>query len=380
MPEKSTQFGASADKHHSDRADVAAGEPTSFPLSGGRAYSVALLNAEEAALASENAGHDFIIDFGDANDVYDGDPTAQGTNTEDREALNLVYLNEIWNGKSGVGLETGLSTFTGPKYDVIGNWTFASITDDNNANGPDAITKYFTALDGSRGPTVDSQAGGRYYSFDIGDSFHGIVLCDVETVVDGVFNLWDGNTTTFNQTEDTYINITQRNWLAADLLANRGKKIVIFAHFPINPSITEGATALYWYSAGMEAVITILQNENNSGGNIVAVMTGHHHPGSQAYYGSTDPLVFREGPLNSPFSLTPRVTDAFGIRYISIRSPICMGGIDPAGIDNATSPQSYVFVTIGSIAKGEPEIRLQGFGTNPGETNFNNKNYAIIGA
>ncbi len=367
----SYSFGCIGDNHHTDRSGGIAAGATKFFYSGYRDYDNALTQAKEFAdLMTLKPEVRFIIQMGDANDVYGALPNEQGTNTEDREALNLVYLSEIWGAN-------GLGAFGRPKYDVIGNWTFGGISNANNANGTGGEAKYY-ANKPSRGPIVSDNSGSpsfdRFYSFDISNDLHCIVLDDNNTGPDD-WAYWLGGAT-WNVAMGSGFGQTQQDWLAIDLAANRGKMIVVFTHKAISPSgiFARDNINTYFAAANAEDIVAILQAEVDAGGDVVCSVACHHHPGAQQWWSSGD-----SEPDNSTLedAAIDNEVDVKGITYISLRAPICMGGVG-SSIDLATQAKAYSVITVGDMVKDGSRVRVEGLGVHPPQVDYNNSNYLVV--
>ncbi len=372
-------FVVSGDNHNTDRAGGMSG--SRFRESGFRSYETALSNAKERADLATAQGAAFLLQTGDAGDVYSLTVTDQGTNTQDREAINLVYKG---TGATGIWGTNGLGAFAGKKYDVIGNWTLGVISDDNNANGADGIAKYFAATSGVRASTVNQGADNLYYSFDIGGGFHGVVLNTIgENATVDEWLYWGGGEEDWSLArggnQEFLISATQLDWLTADLAANRGKGIVIFSHQPISPSAIAnrddaglGGFGTYYTLGNAEAIITVLASEISAGGDIIASIAGHHHPGDQAFWQSppTANIIYRDASLSQE-------VDGNGITYVTVRCPICMGGDSVDAIDLVTPNQAYGLFTVGDMGEGLPRLRVGGFGQNVAQKDYNNNRYLI---
>ncbi|MBW1784120.1 MAG: metallophosphoesterase [Deltaproteobacteria bacterium] len=365
------KFLVLADSHHTDQT----GQDLVYRYSGQRLHSISLTNVAAIATAADAIpGLSFIIHLGDDNSVTGTGSNLKGYDVapggaEGYEKRNLEYLSEF---------RAAIDAAAVPVYDVIGNWTFGGISDTNNGNGTDAITKYLTQF--TRPTTVNSGAGGRYYSFNIGNSFHGVVLDSTELAADDTWKIWDDdmngspNYAIGSSSSNKHINTTQQDWLAADLATYRGRMVVVFCHHLLSQEAQNLTSMSYHDCEDAEAVRTILEAENDAGGDVIAVISGHHHPGTQAWWGWRSIGEYADTYQFDAAVLTDNKDE--GIHYITQRSHICGQGRLSSGIVS-TSPQAYSVVTVGDIIKGGERIKVQGYGTNPSSPDYERGNYLI---
>ena len=352
-------FGVIGDSHHTDKANRA----VKFTLSGPRFYSeasadlTAFVNAMNA-----DAQVKAIIETGDFN--ADGDVKTGGTILSEAEAI--------------------FDNFIGARYHVLGNWDML----DADFTGPQDWFDYI--INGTRSPETiieiggttynDSNAdakAGHYYAFNFPNGGIGVVLDTHWTL--------NGDTFGLNHKKATVAQgcgAAQRTWLTALLAAHTTEPIVIFCHRWLYPDMTGVQPKIlhtYFNAGDAASVISIL--EAAPGGNVVAVFQGHHHPGGQAWW--DDSGIPAQG-----VEYHSRATDfcniKAGIKYYCLRAPICGWGSNPDGPTTSdddtedTPANAYYKVAFGDFVKDKFDVKVTGYGTNPGGESRGSDRYAII--
>lgn len=219
------RFGVITDIHH-----------TNLPDSEKLLHSQALGRTDRFVAAMNRLGAAFIIELGDMID-------SAGKNEN-----GVHLLQEI---------EAVLSGFGGPRYHVIGNHDFDSITRERFLE---------------RIVNTGIVPGATYYSFDCG-GLHGVVL-DAGYTVMPPHRPFDRQTADaqFFTWEDAWIPAEQLAWLKNDLAAT-SLPTVVFTHQLLHRDQSEEHTI-----KNASTVRSILEES----GKVLAVFSGHDHHGDYA--------------------------------------------------------------------------------------------------
>ena len=226
-------FGVVADLHYADK-----------DMRNSRYYRDSFEKLAECIDRFNELKPAFIIELGDFIDVSE-------------KEIEIGYLKRI---------NSVFSRFNGDRYYVLGNHDMATLSKNE-----------FLSISG---------AAGNYYSFDYG-SFHFIVL-DANYNEDGS----DYNAGNFVWTE-TYIHLTQQEWLKNDLEKAGEKKVFVFIHQTLDDN-PEDERNLHRVKNAPE-IRSILEES----GNVRAVLQGHKHSGGFSMMNGIPYVTFKgavEGP------------------------------------------------------------------------------------
>jgi len=228
----------------------------------------------DALLADMAANYSPSIIFvkGDVGENEASDPDSQ-------DAIDEVQANiAALNGK--VTTKFPLARL----HYVLGNWDLYWC---NLAQFVASVTYGTIDHDGGEGVIEDSNNGAkRYYSFDYG-GIHFIVL---DTNCDSDGNHYDGYTVRVPGLQGSYVSALQKTWLAADLAAHSSLPTIVLSHDHLGmngtqfsahyryPGFEEWPTG-YASSESADEVRAILE----AAGNVLAVISGHYHPGGVQY-------------------------------------------------------------------------------------------------
>jgi len=238
------RFGIVTDCHYADTDTL-----------GTRFYRESLDKLAECVTLMNSERVDFLIELGDIKDQ----------NRAPVEQRTLLYLQAI---------EKVFQGFDGPTYHVLGNHDMDSISK----------IQFLTHVE-----NTNIKSGRSYYSFDL-NGLRYIVL-DANYRTDGT----DYDHGNFDWT-DANIPSEELDWLRQDLAAAPGC-VIVFIH-----QLLDGVGSVYVNNAA--DVRQILQ----ASGKVLAVLQGHHHPGSYSniagiHYYTLKALVEGSGPENNSYAI-----------------------------------------------------------------------------
>lgn len=370
-------IGIFADSHRTDANSV--DRRHRYSNSGPEFYSEAQADIE-AACTAFNDDCDAMVQMGDLIDLHSGNvPTNENDTGEQGEVILAAAVAD-------------LETYTGPRYSVIGNWDMADYDFASSAtwfalirNGkrdPETITELSATTYNDKD---NNPKAARYYAFECPNGAIGIVLDSTGKTAEGAEEYQSEDTTKSSSAEFAYVPATQRTWLAATLAAHTTAPIVIFCHYWLYPEVGG-----YLECKNSGAVKDILEAYNTArisaghSGRVVAVFAGHHHPGTESWWRDDqgdDPGDYRTltDPDGSVFGI-----EYNSIKYFNLRCPICGWGSDEAGATDdgaggeATPANVYYKAIIGDFVKDVFDIKVTGFGVNPGGQSKIPKQYLAI--
>ncbi len=374
-------IGILPDTHHTDVS--ATDRRFTFRQSGPRFYSEIEADILEAT-NSFNIDCDCMVSLGDLIDVHTDNSTEEGNpNNSNTGAEGEALIDETMQD---------LENFTGPIYIANGNWDMF----DFDFQVPGDFYKYVRL--GKRSPETiieiaattytdkdSNPKGARYYMFQCTNGALGIVLDTTGKSADDPESYANEDTTKSTNTAQSFVPETQRTWLINALANHTDSPIVVFMHYWLYP------VGGYLDVSNASTVRTILEDYNvariaaGHKGRVLAVFSGHHHPGTEGWWRDTD------NPTGDPteyVELTDPDSNIFGvelnkIKYFNLRCPIVGWGsssisaTDDGAGGEATPANSFYKATVGEFVKGVFDIKVEGFGANPVGNSKASKQYLM---
>ncbi len=384
------KIGILPDTHHTN--DGALDRRFQFILSGPRFYSETEADVAEATNTFNSRACGCMVQLGDgiddsiANSVAEGNSNNSNTGAEG-EANLADFISHLDN-------------FTGPIYQVIGNWEMHDFDFGGGLGDDVATADYFKHIRlGTRSPETiieiagttytDKDAnpkGARYYMFECPNGTIGVVLDTTGTTENDAEEYANQNSEKSLLTSESWVPLAQRNWLIAALNNYTDRPIVIFNHYWLYPNQSG-----YYQCRNASTIRAILEDYNAARiaaghkGRILADFAGHHHPGTEGFWSEDG------NPVGDPREyLTPTLPESsiFGvehnkIKYFNCRCPIVGWGNNPDNATDdgsggeATPANSYYIATVGEFVKGVFDIKVEGFGANPVGNSKSSKQYLV---